>query len=148
MNLPNWQELPQLDLYLDQVLLYVNQVTSSAISKKDKQLTAAMINNYVKHGILPKPIKKKYGRSHVARLIILSLSKSVFQLPDIVAMIEQLSQERAANLLYDDMINCLNGQTAEQTHPLITRSCETIQAYQATLCLIESLEETNHEPQS
>ncbi|MBY5035182.1 DUF1836 domain-containing protein [Streptococcus gallolyticus] len=145
MKLPNWQDLPQLDLYLDQVLLYVNQVTSSAISQKEKPLTAAMINNYVKQGILPKPIKKKYGRNQVARLIILSLSKSVFQLPDIVAMIELLAQDRAANLLYDDMINCLYGQKTEETHPLIISACKTLLAYQETLALIQSLEEINHE---
>lgn len=148
MTLPNWQELPQLDLYLDQVLLYVNQATCSTISKKDKQLTAAMINNYVKHGILPKPVKKKYSRNQIARLIIISLAKSVFQLPDIVAMIERLAKERASDLLYDDMINCLNGQPSKHTHPLIIRACETITAYQATLSFIESLEETNHESQS
>ena len=45
---PKWAELPNLDLYLDQVLLYVNQLDSSSIVDDDKGLTSAMINNYVK----------------------------------------------------------------------------------------------------
>ena len=59
---PKWSELPTIDLYLDQVLLYVNQLDSSSIVDDDKGLTAAMINNYVKNGHLDKPIKKKYSR--------------------------------------------------------------------------------------
>ncbi|MCB4986244.1 DUF1836 domain-containing protein, partial [Streptococcus mutans] len=30
---PKWDDLPELDLYLDQVLLYVNQTTDAAASK-------------------------------------------------------------------------------------------------------------------
>ena len=55
---PSWDELPAIDLYLDQVLLYVNQVTQNNIPS-DKGLTASMVNNYVKHEQLTKPIKKK-----------------------------------------------------------------------------------------
>ena len=49
-NYPKWAELPELELYLDQVLLYVNQVCGSAASSRDKGLTPSMVNNYVKHG--------------------------------------------------------------------------------------------------
>ncbi|MGC4441294.1 DUF1836 domain-containing protein, partial [Streptococcus suis] len=30
---PSWDELPAIDLYLDQVLLYVNQVTQNNIPR-------------------------------------------------------------------------------------------------------------------
>lgn len=56
---PLWEELPEIELYLDQVLLYVNQVTQSTLGPNDKGLTASMVNNYVKHGHVAKPIKKK-----------------------------------------------------------------------------------------
>ena len=39
--------------------LYVNQVCASISADKDKGLTASMVNNYVKHGYLIKPDKKK-----------------------------------------------------------------------------------------
>ena len=42
---PTWEELPDLDLYLDQVLLYVNGVNEQAFRGTDKSLTAAMVNN-------------------------------------------------------------------------------------------------------
>ena len=79
---PKWDDLPELDLYLDQVLLYVNQTTDAAASK-DKGLTASMINNYVKHGHIEKPIKKKYNRKQVARLIVITALKNVFSIQEI-----------------------------------------------------------------
>ncbi|KYF37092.1 hypothetical protein SMIM3I_01477 [Streptococcus mitis] len=64
---PKWAEIPNIDLYLDQVLLYVNQVCAPISPDKDKGLTASMVNNYVKHGYLTKPDKKKYQRQQIAR---------------------------------------------------------------------------------
>lgn len=55
---PKWAEIPNIDLYLDQVLLYVNQVCAPISPNKDKGLTASMVNNYVKNGYLTKPDKK------------------------------------------------------------------------------------------
>ena len=42
---PKWAEIPNIDLYLDQVLLYVNQVCAPISLDKDKGLTASMVNN-------------------------------------------------------------------------------------------------------
>lgn len=37
-TIPYWHELPDLDLYLDQVLLYVNQVVNSQESLEQKSI--------------------------------------------------------------------------------------------------------------
>ena len=55
---PKWEEIPSINLYLDQVLLYVNQICPPASPDKEKGLTASMVNNYVKHGYISKPEKK------------------------------------------------------------------------------------------
>ena len=39
---PTWEQLPELDLYLDQVLLYVNKTCAPVLPSSDKGLTAAM----------------------------------------------------------------------------------------------------------
>ena len=54
---PKWADLPEIDLYLDQVLLYVNQINQDN-HPSDKGLTTSMINNYAKHRKLNKPTKK------------------------------------------------------------------------------------------
>lgn len=43
--IPYWHELPDLDLYLDQVLLYVNQVVNSQESLEQKSLYSMKINS-------------------------------------------------------------------------------------------------------
>lgn len=143
-KLPKWDQLPQLELYLDQVLLYVNEETRSAISQNEKPLTASMINNYVKHGHLEKPHKKKYNQHHVGRLIVISLSKSVFAISDICAMIDLLSKEQSADLLYDDFMACLQEEKSD-VHPIIAHACATIRSYQKTLHTMQELEENHHE---
>lgn len=79
-HLPRWHELPDLLLYKDQVVSLVeSNVRYFAI--EDNLITPAMINNYVKQGLLPKPDRKKrYDRAHVAYLIAITLLKAVLPL--------------------------------------------------------------------
>lgn len=44
-TIPYWHELPDLDLYLDQVLLYVNQVVNSQESLEQNYLYSMKINS-------------------------------------------------------------------------------------------------------
>ena len=93
VHLPRWDELPSLNLYMDQVLEYINDTLSFFVAQPhgrneklrgdDKLLTAAMINNYVKQKLLPKPEKKRYQRKHLACMIVYVLLKQVLPLTDI-----------------------------------------------------------------
>ena len=108
-NYPKWSELPEIDLYLDQVLLYVNQV-GKANQQDEKGLTASMINNYVKHGHLEKPVKKKYNRKQVARLIVITALKNVFSIQEISQTLALLTDEDQSQKRYDDFVACMNGE--------------------------------------
>lgn len=74
-RLPRWRELPDLELYMDQVLGLVGRYLGTYPGFDEKGLTAAMVNNYVKLGALPPPQKKRYNRSHLARLLMICLLK-------------------------------------------------------------------------
>lgn len=79
-HLPSWDTIPDLGLYMEQVIVllkkYLNYWPSD--SKEEQLITAATINNYVRTKIMPKPIKKKYYRDHIAYLIIiLTLKQSL-----------------------------------------------------------------------
>lgn len=83
-HLPRWEELPELDLYMDQVITLVDQYLSSVIhSKKHMLLTPSMVNNYVKNGMIPSPKKKRYTRKHVAFLIAITLLKQVLTIAEV-----------------------------------------------------------------
>ena len=133
---PKWDEIPELDLYLDQVLLYVNNVCGSSISAADKGLTASMINNYVKHGYISKPVKKKYQRRQVARLIAITTLKTVFSIQEISATLNMLHKSADSRELYDDFVDYMNGNKLEVA-PIISTACQTVKLYQKTLSLIQ-----------
>lgn len=84
VHLPRWNELPEFDIYMDQVVTIVNHsVTFLQLGKDDKLLTPSMVNNYVKLNLMPKPQKKRYTRIHIAYLIIIMLLKPVLSISDI-----------------------------------------------------------------
>lgn len=134
---PKWEELPNIDLYLDQVLLYVNQVCAPSFSQKEKGLTASMINNYVKHGYLTKPDKKKYQRHQIARLIAITTLKSVFSIQEIAQTLNTLQVEASSETLYDAFVNYMNEEIDPES-PIILTSCQTVKLYHRTLSLIET----------
>lgn len=85
-----WDRLPELDLYMDQVITLMDKQLVPFMLEDDKLLTPSMINNYVKDGVLPRPVRKKYSREHLAMLMMICLLKPVISLPDIRAMLEGL----------------------------------------------------------
>ena len=96
-TLPSWNELPDLELYMDQVLsLMVRYLGSDG-----KALTASMVNNYVKMGAVPAPRKKRYGREHLSRLIIICVLKSVLPLSELQKMMEHAIAESSDEEFYN-----------------------------------------------
>ena len=137
---PKWEDIPNIDLYLDQVLLYVNQVCAPISPDKDKGLTASMVNNYVKHGYLTKPDKKKYQRKQIARLIAITTLKSVFSIQEIAQTLNSLQTQVSSDQLYDAFVDYMN-HGIDPENPIIQTSCQTVKLYHQTLDLILNKEE-------
>ena len=137
---PKWEDIPNIDLYLDQVLLYVNQVCAPISPDKDKGLTASMVNNYVKHGYLTKPDKKKYQRKQIARLIAITTLKSVFSIQEITQTLNTLQTQASSDQLYDAFVDYMN-HGIDPENPIIQTSCQTVKLYHQTLDLILVKEE-------
>ena len=137
---PKWEDIPNIDLYLDQVLLYVNQVCAPISPDKEKGLTASMVNNYVKHGYLTKPDKKKYQRKQIARLIAITTLKSVFSIQEIAQTLNTLQTQASSDQLYDAFVDYMN-KGIDPENPIIQTGCQTVKLYHQTLDLILSKEE-------
>ncbi len=84
-RLPRWEELPDLDLYMDQVESLINRYLD--YHTKEKMLTRSMVNNYVKFKVMPAPVKKKYTREHLAYLIVICQLKQVMPLSSVAEII-------------------------------------------------------------
>ncbi len=71
----SWDELPDIPLYMDQVVSYLSRQLLSF--DEGDALTPAMINNYIKDGLLARAHGKKYDQEHLALLTAISALKQV-----------------------------------------------------------------------
>ena len=92
-SLPGWEELPDIELYMDQVVALTNRYLGN--QTKDRMLTPSMVNNYVKMKVMPPPVKKKYSREHLVYLLVICTLKQVLPL----SMVEQVLQQGLLRLL-------------------------------------------------
>lgn len=104
-HIPRWEELPNIDLYLDQVVTlledYIKNLVPLKDNKEDKVITKTMINNYVKHGVLKPPVNKKYNRTHIARLIVICILKQVYSISDINSLIKLALETSGIEISYN-----------------------------------------------
>ena len=84
-SLPPYEQIPDVGLYLDQVTKYINGYLQSL---GDYALTASMISNYVKKGLLSSPVKKQYNREQIAYLFFIAVAKTVLSLDALTGFIE------------------------------------------------------------
>ncbi|PKM39119.1 MAG: hypothetical protein CVV04_12405 [Firmicutes bacterium HGW-Firmicutes-9] len=94
-HLPEWEELPKIDLYLDQVIALVNNYVGFFVYDpvEDKLLTPSMVNNYVKLRLIPAPVRKKYGRRHIALLLMICTFKQSVSMAAMSAMLPPDDEE-------------------------------------------------------
>ena len=76
-RLPRYAQIPDVGLYLEQVVRYVN---AHLAPLGEPELTSSMVSNYVKQGVIFSPIKKSYTAEHLARLLFIAVVKPVVPL--------------------------------------------------------------------
>lgn len=76
-RLPRYAQIPDVGLYLEQVVRYVN---SHLAILGEPALTSSMVSNYVKQRLIPAPQKKLYTAQHLARLLFIAVVKPVVPL--------------------------------------------------------------------
>ncbi len=102
-HLPRWEDLPELELYMDQVVAFLEKVFAPLSQGEGEAITPAMINNYVKLRLIPKPEKKRYTRRHMACLVTITLLKQVLTISEIrEGILVHTRQEGSGPKAYDD----------------------------------------------
>lgn len=101
IQIPRWNQLPQIALYMDQVLLVLGEILAPFAADDAPMVTATMINNYVKMKLTPPPEKKKYSREHLARFLLICLLKKVFSMQEIAALGDRLRAMETLEAGYD-----------------------------------------------
>ena len=111
---PKWNQLPEIDLYMDQVITYIQEKLKCTYFFDEKFITNSMVNNYVKTGIVKPPLKKHYTRSHVAYFLIITILKRCYSMQQVETLIHIQTHmkdsyiEQAYNLFitrFEDSLN-------------------------------------------
>ena len=105
----SWDSLPDIELYMEQITGYLNRQlrVQTRQDREDSQvLTSSMINNYVKSGLITRPIQKRYDREQLAQLYMLCSMKQILNIPDAAALIRYLtSKEHPISEVYDAFVS-------------------------------------------
>lgn len=87
----NIDDIPNIDLYMDQVTTYLNNKFAATKRRDDdKLMTKTMINNYAKSRLLPSPDKKKYSKDHIITLIMIFFFKNVLSINDVTKLLSPM----------------------------------------------------------
>ena len=111
-------EIPNIDLYMDQVLTFMNTNLEDAKRyENDKIMTKTMINNYAKNHLLPAPEKKKYSKEHMMVLMFIYYFKNILSIGDIQSILNPLTNRYFANgrelnleKIYEEVFSLERGQ--------------------------------------
>lgn len=88
-SVPAYDALPEIDLYMDQVIGYLNRLLCRVCRSEDgAPLTPSMINNYVKGGHVERPVQKKYSRDRLAMLYMLCCLKQNLTISEAAALLD------------------------------------------------------------
>ena len=95
-----WEQIPDLGLYMDQVITFIGRIYEPLYGEDMKSfLSPAMINNYVKGHLIPRPAGKKYSREQIALLVMIVALKQVSSMDEIRAMLT-LREDQTVEGLY------------------------------------------------
>ena len=97
-NLPRYQELPAMGLYLNQVVTYLQECVAPFASVK---VTSSMVSNYVKHQLVTRPQKKLSRREQIAQLLFVVVAKNVMEQSNLYKAIQIQRESYQTSVAYD-----------------------------------------------
>ena len=147
----NWEMLPDIELYMDQVVSYLPR---QSVGGKVPSMTSAMINNYVKDSLLPRACGKRYHKEHLIYLTAIGLLKNVLTVRDMKLLLDSEIREGKESDFYgkflkgiDEAFTRVNGdvdpalpdeELSEMAMRLALTSCAAKTACEELLAIIRA----------
>lgn len=117
-SLPDWDHLPDMELYIDQVVTLVCRYLELIPQDESNPLvTASSINNYVRLKVMPAPVKKRYSRRHLAYVLMICTLKQSMALTEIPKILPSELDEEAVRAMY----NAFTARVSAATQTFITQ---------------------------
>ena len=104
-HLPEWETIPDFGLYMDQVIVLLEQYLSfipAPVGGKERFVTSSTINNYVRLKIMPAPVKRKYHRVHIAYLVMILTMKQSISISDVQKIMPEGADIPSVRRAYED----------------------------------------------
>ena len=93
---PRYDELPEALVFLEAIVKQVNDSHAPIpfeMRRNGKLFTSSMASNYIKQGLTPPPVGKKYTRDHICLIYFASMMKLVFSTDNVLALTNRLFTE-------------------------------------------------------
>ncbi len=131
-------DIPNIDLYMDQVTTFMDKhLKSSKRYSEDKLLTKTMINNYTKNELLPPPNKKKYTKEHMFLLIFIYYFKNILSISDIQSIFNPLTERYykegssvKLETIYNEIFRLEKEQTESLTKDIVRKMTKAQEAFE------------------
>lgn len=119
-------EMPEVELYMDQVVSLLNKELAVYKEKEQDVFTKSMVSNYVKHKVLPKPENKKYNKEHMVILNMIFQLKSIFQMDEMKVLFKSFVENHESILeeqydmegLYDSLLRSQDKEILQMTNQI------------------------------
>lgn len=147
----NWETLPDIELYMDQVVSYLPR---QSVGGKVPSMTSAMINNYVKDSLLPRACGKRYHKEHLIYLTAIGLLKNVLTVRDMKLLLDSEIREGEESAFYEKFLKGIDeafeqvngdidpalaeGELTEMAMRLALTSCAAKTACEELLAIIRA----------
>lgn len=96
------KDIPEIDLYMDQVIqIFEQKLSSSKRKNNDKVLTKTMINNYAKAKLLMSIKNKKYSKEHLLLMSMIYDLKGSLSISDIKDLFNNIVKKYDEDKEYD-----------------------------------------------
>ncbi|AYJ43213.1 DUF1836 domain-containing protein [Lactiplantibacillus pentosus] len=115
-HLMAWDELPDVPVYMEQLLELVND----ALAPLGSTVTKTMVNSYVKQHFFSRPTGRRYTRNHVVAVLVVSILKLDFSLPAISQAILQIRDSRQIEPRYEQFRQAFEQALREQPLTIAT----------------------------
>lgn len=100
------ENFPTMELYIDQMVKCLNSDLHIYGDGETRPITKAMISNYTKHQMLPRPTGKRYTKEHLIFMSLVYYLKGCFSMDEIQRLMKPLIKNYASD--WDDKIDIEN----------------------------------------
>ena len=97
-RMPRYREIPDVGLYLDQTVKYMNRYLAPLGCM---EITTSMVSNYVKKGYISNPVRKQYSAEQIAYLLFIAVAKSALSMDNITRLFQMQRKTYTVQQAYD-----------------------------------------------